>query len=249
MKRKIRFSWNRRLLHKSQLIITIEEIITTLRLIQKDLEDQKIAIKESGIEVAKTVTDNVNLILDEKLSQLEQKYKTLEEQFEMQEQRLHILEKQARSRNIVFFGIEEHNSIYSYSDLETEIINFTSKYLGIKLDRKEIQEIRKIGKNTKKPRPIVMTLTTVGRKIEILKQKKLLKDSNYYIKEDYPQHILEKRRMLQEQVKVERDKGNKAILKYDKIVIIGKQEINNRLGKSKRSLPTSPQETDNRIDS
>nr|XP_037871059.1 uncharacterized protein LOC119629404 [Bombyx mori] len=94
-----------------------------------------------------------------------------------------------------------------------------------------------------------MTLTTVGRKIEILKQKKLLKDSNYYIKEDYPQNILEKRRMLQEQVKVERDKGNKAILKYDKIVIIGKQEINNRLVKSKRSLPTSPQETDNRIDS
>lgn len=43
----------------------MEEVITTLRLIQKDLEDQKIAIKESGIEVAKTVTDNVNLILDE----------------------------------------------------------------------------------------------------------------------------------------------------------------------------------------
>ncbi|KPJ18566.1 hypothetical protein RR48_07290 [Papilio machaon] len=219
----------------------MEEILTTLRLIQKDLENQKIAIKENGIEVTKTVTENMNLILDEKLNHIEQKYKNLEDQLEKQEKRINILEKQARNRNIVFFGIEKQNSFNSYLDLETEIINLISRYLGIKLDRKEIQEIRKIGKNTEKPRPIVVTLTTVGKKIEIFKQKKLLKDTNYYIKEDYPQHILEKRRQLQEQVKIERAKGNKAILKYDKLVIIGKHEINNTPGNNKRSLPTSPE--------
>lgn len=226
----------------------MEEIMVTLRLIQKELEDQKTAIKDNGIEVAKTVTENVNLILDEKLNFLEQKYKTLEEQFERQEQRLNILEKQARNRNIVLFGIEEQNSPFSYLDLETEIISFISKHLRIKLDRKEIQEIRRIGKKTENIRPIVMTLTTTGKKIEIFKQKKLLKDTNYYMKEDYPQHILEKRRLLQEQVKIEREKGNKAIIKYDKLVIIGRHEINNTSGNNKRSFPTSPQETHIRSD-
>lgn len=46
----------------------MEEKMATLRLILNDIEDQKIAIKENGKEAAKTVTDNMNLILDDKLN-------------------------------------------------------------------------------------------------------------------------------------------------------------------------------------
>lgn len=42
--------------------------MATLRLILNDIEDQKIAIKENGKEAAKTVMDNMNLILDDKLN-------------------------------------------------------------------------------------------------------------------------------------------------------------------------------------
>lgn len=219
----------------------MEEIIATLRQIQKDLDEQRSTIRENGIEVAKTVTENINTILDEKLCHLEQKYTNLTEQFEKQEKRLNYLEKQARSRNIVIFGMEENQHPYSYSDLEAEIIDFSSRNLQINLDRNEIQEIRKIGKKSEKPRPVVITLTTLGKKIEIFKQKKLLEDTNYYIKEDYPQHVLEKRRELQDQVRMEKEKGNKAIIKYDRLVIVNKTQTNNKPRSNKRSLSVSPQ--------
>lgn len=40
------------------------------------------------------------------------------------------------------------------------------------------------------------------------------------MKEDYPKYVLENRNQLQEQLKTEREKGNMAFLKYDKLVIL-----------------------------
>ncbi|GBP75351.1 Craniofacial development protein 2 [Eumeta japonica] len=53
-----------------------------------------------------------------------------------------------------------------------------------------------------------------------MQQKKALNDTDYYLKDDYPYHVLQKRKMLQEQVKIELEKGNKAIIKYDKLVVL-----------------------------
>ena len=43
------------------------------------------------------------------------------------------------------------------------------------------------------------------------------------MKEDYPHYVLEKRKELQEQVKLEAKKGNRAIIKCDKLIILKKQ--------------------------
>lgn len=128
---------------------------------------------------------------------------SLKEKLENQEQRLNMLEKHARQRNIVFFGIEESEK--SYFDLETNIITFINKYFSLNLNCSDIQEARRIGRKSEKPRPITITLTTLGNKIKIMNQKRVLNNTNYYIKEDYPQHVLEKRKMLQEQIKTERE--------------------------------------------
>ncbi|GBP68635.1 Muscle M-line assembly protein unc-89 [Eumeta japonica] len=72
-----------------------------------------------------------------------------------------------------------------------------------------------------------------GTKIKIIKQKRALKDTNYYIKEDYPKYVLEKRKELQEQLKREREKGVRAKIIYDKLII----PKNN----TKRKFPTSPE--------
>lgn len=76
-------------------------------------------------------------------------------------------------------------------------------------------------------------------KAYILKQKKSLKNSGYYIQEDYPLNILEKRKELQEQVRIEKEKGNLAIIKYDKLVILKKKE--EPTSNNKRLLSTSPE--------
>lgn len=96
----------------------------------------------------------------------------------------------------------------------------------------DIHEVKRIGIKSERSRPIVVTFSTLGTKIEILKQKEVLKNTQYHFKEDYPKQVLEKRRELQEQVKLEKEKGNKAKIKYDKLVIIKPNH--------KRQLHTSP---------
>ncbi|GBP32819.1 Retrovirus-related Pol polyprotein from type-1 retrotransposable element R2 [Eumeta japonica] len=137
---------------------------------------------------------------------------------ENQEQRLNQLERQTRQRNVVFFGIEENER--SYSHLENNLIDFLEKYFSLNINCHDLEAARRIGKKTDKPRPIAVTFATLGSKIKVMQQKKALNDTDYYLKDDYPYHVLQKRKMLQEQVKIELEKGNKAIIKYDKLVVL-----------------------------
>lgn len=80
----------------------------------------------------------------------------------------------------------------------------------------------------------------MGLKIKILQNQKCLKNSPYYIKQDYPIEVLNKRRDLQAQLKEERDSGNKAFIKYDKLIVIPNKS-NNIPHKNKRFLSESPE--------
>ncbi|GBP90695.1 hypothetical protein EVAR_100038_1 [Eumeta japonica] len=111
-----------------------------------------------------------------------------------------------------------------------------------RLDRRDIQETRRIEKKGEKPRPIAVKFTTLSTKIKIFKQRKLLKNTDYYINEDFPQHILEKRKELLERMKIEREKGNCANIRYDKLII--RHNNADASGKKKRTLPTSLQDND-----
>lgn len=219
----------------------MEQVMAALLSIQKELDEQKKLIHKKGEEVTEKVTLNINKILEEKLKNLEEKHENLKSRVENQEQRLYYMERQSRQRNLVFFGLEEHEK--SYSNLENIIVDFVHKYFSIQIDHRDLQAIRRIGKKTEKPRPIVITFTTLGKKIDILKRKRALKETPYYIKEDYPQSVLQKRKELQEQVKAEREKGNTAIIKYDKLILLNnspKEPKNN-----KRNLSKSPENNTN----
>lgn len=220
----------------------MEEVMAALRSIKNELDEQKKLINRNGEEVTEKVTTNINNILEEKFKILEEKHENLKLRVENQEQRIYYLEKQARQRNLVFFGLQEEEKFYS--NLEKIITDFINKHFPIKIDYRDLEAIRRIGKKTDKPRPVVVTFATLGRKIEILKHKGTLKDTPFYVKEDYPQSVLQTRKELQEQVKAEWEKGNKAIIKYDKLVILKNTPANNNKTK-KRNLPISPENATN----
>lgn len=193
-----------------------------LRKIRRDLDDQKTAIEKSGEKVTEKVTQNINCILEDKLKIFNEKYEHLKENCENQEKRLYSLEKQARKNNIVFFGIKDTET--SYYHLESLIVNFIKEHFSLELDRRDIQGVRRIGRKGKRPRPIIVTFCTLGTKINLFKNRNALKNTGYYITEDFPQNILEKRKELQEQARIGREKGNLVKIKYDKLVISGKNK-------------------------
>lgn len=216
----------------------MEEIMDILKKIQNELNEQKATILQSADKVTEQVTQNINYKLEEKFKVLDDKYENLKEKLEHQEKRLHFLEKQSRQRNIVIFGLAEVETDTSYANLEKTVLSFINQYFSLRLECRDLQETRRIGKKGEHPRPITVTFTSLGTKIEVFKQRTVLKDTAYYIKDDFPKHILEKRKKLQEQLKIEMEKGNFASIKYDKLIIHHKNTDKPR--HQKRALPISP---------
>lgn len=211
----------------------MEDILKALNIIKNELDEQRQEIRENGKNVTEKVTQNISRILEEKFIEMDKKHEILNERLENQEKRLHILERQARKTNLVFFGIEENEN--SYEILERNIISWVGQNLSLKLTCNDIQEVKRIGKKEDKIRPIVVTFSTLGIKIKILKQKRILRGTQYNVMEDYPKHVLEKRKELQKQLQLEREKGNMATIKYDRLII---SKTN-----AKRKLSTSPENT------
>lgn len=180
--------------------------------------------------------------MNERFFKIESKYHELTQKIEKQEIKIHNFEKEARKRNIIFFGIEETEK--SYNNLESIILDIINNKMKINCENRDIEYCRRLGRKGTKIRPVAVTLSTMGKKIELLKNKKLLSNSKFYIKEDYPPEVLIKRKELQEQLQEEISKGNKAFIKYDKIIILSENNKENRkshIPNRKRSLSKSPQ--------
>ncbi|GBP62736.1 hypothetical protein EVAR_56254_1 [Eumeta japonica] len=100
-----------------------------IKLLKKlELDDQKKAIQDSGKNVTEQVTQNINKILEEKFFALEEKHEKLKETVDNQDKRIYFLEKQARQKNIVFFGIEELES--SYETLEKNMLEWIEQHFS-----------------------------------------------------------------------------------------------------------------------
>lgn len=131
-----------------------------------------------------------------------------------------------------------------YEELQNIILRCIKNNLKISVEPSEIELVRRLGIRGTKTRPILVTFTTVGRKIEILKKKVLLKSSLINIKEDFPKEVLMKRKVLQEEIEKQRKLGKNVVLRYDNIVTLpGSPKSKKSVGdtrKQKRNLSISP---------
>lgn len=192
----------------------MEEIKNMLRSLQEEIKQQKVEMLEIKEDIKYTIIKNMN----EKFKTLEIKNEQIEQKFETQKIKIENFERLLRRKNIVIFGVKDDER--NYYDLEKKVFEFINNMLNIKCDKNTIESVRRIGKKHEKIRPILVTLLTMGLKIEIMKHKKDLNGTPFYIKEDYPIEVLNKRRELQAEIKKAKEQGVKAILKYDKLVIL-----------------------------
>ncbi|KOB73484.1 Endonuclease-reverse transcriptase, partial [Operophtera brumata] len=150
--------------------------------------------------------------INEKLCDYKMELDELRNSHEKQEKQLDQLEKVVRKCNLVFFGVKEQEELYV--ELESIIIKIINEKLDFKCVRNEIQHRKEI------PRPIILGLTTFGKKLQILKNKNKLEGTEIYIKEDFPPKVLIQRKNLQDQLKTEIDGGKKAFIRYNKLIVL-----------------------------
>lgn len=212
----------------------MEELKSMLLTLQQEIRQQKVDLQEAREDIKNTI--------NEKFKSLEAKNAILEEKIESQNSRINYLERSLRKKNLLFFGVEETEK--NYMDLERKVLDIINNVLKVKCDSSCMESVRRLGQRGEKVRPIVLTLVTLGLKIQIQKNKKKLETTTYYIKEDFPLDVLNKRRELQQEVNKERELGKLAIIKYDKIVYLKNrnQESNSQnTEKKKRNLSISPE--------
>ena len=221
----------------------MEEIAKMLQNIQADIANSKKEMKEMEHNIKESINKNI----DEKFLFFETKTKQLETKIEQQQKSIEILDKQLRKKNVIFFGIEEKEK--GYENLLSIVLDIINNIMKISCQKWEIEHVNRMGKISGKVRPVVVTITTTSRKIELLKKKKSLDGTNIYMKEDFSPSVLQKRRELQEDLKREREAGKKVVLRYDKIVTLKTQKseanIPTEKNTNKRFMSMSPEETTN----
>lgn len=144
------------------------------------------------------------------------------------------LEKQIRRKNLIIKGIVDEEKEEEL--ITKEKVEAVLSKMGIKIEiESETEEIRRIGKYIEgRARPVIIKLMKFNKKIEILKNSNNLKGTEIWIDEDYPKEVQEERRQLIPIMKTAREQGQKAQLRYNKLI------INNELYKKD---PGNTQET------
>ena len=216
----------------------MDELKKLLKDMQQEIRQSKSEMLEMKEELKSTIINS----LSEKFANLETKQNLIETKIEQQNSMIKNFDRYMRRKNLILFGVEEQEK--SYHELEKNVIDLINTHFNLQYNKCSIEEVRRLGKKRETIRPIKITFTTLGLKINLLKKKKLLDKTPYYVKEDFSIEMLNKRKDLQEQLKKEHELGHKAYIRYDKLIIKKDGEHQPLPGHSnlkKRSLSESPE--------
>lgn len=138
-----------------------------------------------------------------------------------------LLELRCRSMrdNLLIMGIDEAKG-ETYSMAETLVRAFLQEQLGIseeEIKKIQLERTHRLGqrKEQGKPRPMVVKFTSSRTKDEVLALSKRLKGTRFFMTNQYPAEVVEKRRKLIPIMNSFRQKGQKVRLVVDKLYVNG----------------------------
>lgn len=187
------------------VIRDVQELKTSLEFSQDKLDEMTAGHKEMATKI--------------KLAE-----KTLEESKEELAavfNKMDYIENQTRRTNIVVDGISDEKG-ENWMESEKKVRHMITSRLGLDGVNMELERAHRIGQYQEggRPRKIMVKLLRFKDKQMILSTAKKLKGSNIYINDDFSEALLQKRRELWPKLKAARDRGERAILKYDKLIIL-----------------------------
>lgn len=133
------------------------------------------------------------------------------------------LETRNRSKNIVIFGLEEKDK-EDKIDLWESVMRIIVMQLGENIRANDIEDVFRLGRrNGNKVRPILVKFSSWYSKYSVMANTFKLRGSQIWISNDYSPEVRDSRRRLILYLKMFRNRGDVAVLKYDKI------KVNNEL--------------------
>lgn len=221
----------------------MEKFLHEINKMNEKLDEVKNEFAIQTTILTNNFTKLMSQTIEEKLNPFVEENRKLKKEVGTLTQKVHKLEREVRKNNIVLHGVEEieTNRGELLEIVLTALNDMACKADITKFDMWEISEVRRLGNKIKNnKRPILIRFTLEWRKYQVLKNNKSL-GINTYATEDFPMEVLEIRKDLKAKQKEEKEKGNTALIRYDKLIVL-KPRINQERGneKRKRSPSNSP---------
>ena len=223
----------------------LELLLEKMENMNKNMNVMKEDIKRQIYSQTEKLTSDLASTIDKKLKPILEDNHMLKDQISTLKNKVRSLEKEARKNNIILHGIKEtEKNNYDLQNLVLDTFNAVCKTAGLDaFDKWELSDAYRLGKmQNDKQRPIIIKLTLAWRRLEILKNNKNF-PTDIYVTEDFPKDVLNTRKELKYKLKEELKKGNKAMIRYDQLIINGKVDSNFTKEKRKRSPSKTPTHT------
>lgn len=127
-----------------------------------------------------------------------------------------LLEKEARAKNLVLYGLKIESD--NMKDMLSEIVQVFNSKLEVSCLESDITYIRKLGNSPNKP-TLLIRFESEKKRNEILYKRFSLKGTNLVVTEDFPKEIREERRVLYKYYQLAREKGEDTKMRYDYVVV------------------------------
>ncbi|KAI5728665.1 hypothetical protein M8J77_019255 [Diaphorina citri] len=197
---------------------------------------------EKILEELKKIREDFNVEQQETRKLIEERFSTeqaekikINEKLDKQDSRINKLEKEARKRNVIIYGMNE-GPHESFMDLKSKINWILNVKMELGIRGEEIDEFFRLGKKNeeKRNRPIIVKMISSWRKSEIMMSKRKLIGTKIFIENDLSEEeILEKRNMIAE-MKNLKAKGHEAYIKGKSLVVnMDKYKKNDGVGEER----------------
>lgn len=192
----------------------------------KNLASMQATIKES---VQSTVTDAVaELVIrldeTEKTAKLNQaKIKSLENKITIMNSQFRFIESRKRRKNLVFHGVEEGEAESEQIRIRKIKTIINNMNIGENIEIKNC--FRSNGPKTNERKPVCVTFVFADQRKSVWDARKRLRDTSYYVTEDFAPDVLRERRKLYQILNVANTLAGyreNTFVKFDKLVCYGR---------------------------
>jgi len=169
------------------------------------------------------VEDKVDCV-DFSLGVINDKVINLEKERDSLRNEVVYLQSQSMRNNLIFANIPEA-PVGVTEDCEQVLRTFMNKEMKIAqglVDSLQFERVHRYGPRTDDGRKIVAKFSLFKEREMVRKQKKTLDDTDYYLHEQFPKEVAEKRRRHLPKLRKAIEAGKRAWLSYDTLYIDGK---------------------------
>jgi len=170
----------------------------------------------NGINRIESEIKSVKDFLTYKVEQQEIAVLKLQEDYANLSKLLESLKSDKKKNNLMIFGLQQTSE-----SLIDNVVNLINKKVGVEIEKRDINNIFRVGKNRSDKRPVLVQFVTYVKKREVLLSAKNLKGTGIFINNDLSPQEREKQKVLRSHYHLARSMHHNVRITDNSLIVNG----------------------------